>query len=544
MLNTKKDYQDCLIKMIKPLRKYYTKGKAGIKCGSTGVHYGDKTARIEAFARPLWGLGPLWGGKGECEDFDKIYLEGIINGTNPDHEEYWGIIEDFHQKIVETAAMGLALVLAPDKLWDPLTDKQKENLHKWLWQVNEVESVDNNWQFFAVLVNLGLKNVGTEYDEGIIKHAISRFNSFYLGNGWYSDGNTDQIDYYISFAMHFYSLIYAKVAEKDDPENSRIFKERAKKFAQDFIYWFAEDGSAIAFGRSLTYRFAQCCFWSACVFAGIEPFPMGVMKGIISRHIEYWMNLPIFDNDGILTIGYGYPNIAMSESYNAYGSPYWAMKSFLILALDDDHKFFKEKAQPLPKLEKLHVIPEARMVIQRINGYVTAITAGQWAGFEPVHTPEKYSKFAYSSKFAFSVPRSYYKLENAGSDSMLVFVSEDNMCYVRKKCIDYKISEDGCVYSEWSPCYGVNVKTNITPTDDGHIRKHVIECDRDWTVYDCSFAVINDIGVVTGKDGEEVTIDCTVNTNLLNTNTKMGAVKYNIKKGISEIVTKIIYPAD
>ena len=55
------------------------------------------------------------------------------------------------------------------------------------------------------------------------------------------------------------------------------------------------------------------------------------------------------------------------------------------------------------------------MVIQRVNGCVWAITAGQWANWNVIHVAEKYSKFVYSSKYAFSIPHSYYILENAGT---------------------------------------------------------------------------------------------------------------------------------
>lgn len=464
----KEDFHNCFIDILKPLQKCFTTGKAGIKCGATGVKYGEKTALFEAFARPLWGLAPFWGGKGSAGDFDKIYLEGIVTGTDPNHAEYWGEIEDYDQKLVETALIGLTLILAPNKIWEPLSEVQKDNFAKWLYQVNLVKCPDNNWNFFSVLVNLGLKNVGAPYDADKIKSAIARINSFYKGNGWYSDGATKQMDYYTAFAMHFYGLIYAKVMEHEDKGQSEIFKERAMLFAKDFIYWFAEDGSALAFGRSLTYRFAQCCFWSACVFAGIEPFSMGVMKGLISRHLEWWLNKPIFDSGGVLSIGYAYPNIGISEEYNAFGSPYWALKTFLILALDDEHKFFKAKPLPLPELDKVHIIQEANMIIQRMNGYVTALTAGQWVEWNMMHTAEKYSKFAYSSRYAFSVPRTYCKLDGAGMDSMLTFV-KDGMCFVRRKCLDCRIEADGTVYSKWSPYSGVMVETYITPTENGHM---------------------------------------------------------------------------
>lgn len=540
MLQSKQDFEKYLHKILEPLKKYYTPGKSGVKCGESGVHYGEKTAMMEGFARPLWGLGPLWCGGGTIREFDKIYLEGIINGTDPEHEEFWGKIKNGDQKLVETAPIGLAMILAPEIIWNPLNEKQKRNLCEWLWQVNTVSYADNNWNFFPVLVNLGLKTVGAEYDAEKIKFAISRIDSFYKGNGWYSDGNTKQVDYYIAFAMHFYGLIYAKVMEKEDVEHSQIFKERAMLFAKDFIYWFAEDGASIAYGRSLTYRFAQCSFWCACVFAGIEPFSIGVMKGIIVRHLEYWMKQPIFDNGGVLSIGYAYPNINISEEYNAFGSPYWALKAFLILALADNHTFFKQEALPLPDLDDIHIIKEANMVIQRINGYVVALTAGQWVEWNPMHVAEKYSKFAYSSKYAFCVPRTYCKIEGAGTDSMLVFIKDD-MCFVRRKCIEYKINDDGTIYSKWMPCSGIEVETYIIPTTKGHNRKHIIHSTEACIAYDCAFATADEKGDISGI-GEKVNIKCVPNTNLIENDARIQAVKYNISVGINEIETIVEYP--
>lgn len=540
MLHTKADFQDCLLGIIQPLQQRFTPGGAGIECGHTAAIYPEETVQLEAFARLLWGLAPLWGGGGSAGAFDRLYPAGIINGTDPGHAAYWGEIADFDQILVETAPIGLGLILAPDKLWEPLTAAQQSNLAAWLYQVNSVQCCNNNWNFFPVLVNLGLKNVGAPYDKDRLQSAIAHINSFYRGNGWYTDGNTKQADYYIAFAMHFYGLIYAKVMADEEKEQSAIFKERAMRFAQDFIYWFAQDGSALAFGRSLTYRFAQCCFWCACVFAGIEPFPMGVMKGIISRHLQWWLDNPIFDNGGVLSIGYAYPNLNMAEGYNAPGSPYWALKTFLILALDDDHAFFKAEPLPLPPLNSLHVIAGANMVLQRVNGYVVALTAGQWAEWNPMHVAEKYSKFAYSSKYAFSVPRSYCSLASAGTDSMLAFEA-DGMCYVRRKCLEHRLEADGTVYAKWSPYSGVMVETCITPTKDGHIRRHVVDCAGDCVAYDCAFSTPDDGGDIRG-DGECVVIDCMPNTNLISPKTQIKAVKYTFPKGRSRVETIVKYP--
>ena len=113
---------------------------------------------------------------------------------------------------------------------------------------------------------------------------MARIEDFYLGDGWYSDGKTAQRDYYISFAMHFYSLIYAGVMKKEDPERAAVYIQRGEMFAQDFMWWFARSGEAIPYGRSLTYRFAQTAFWAALAFSGSEAVPWGILRGLISRH--------------------------------------------------------------------------------------------------------------------------------------------------------------------------------------------------------------------------------------------------------------------
>jgi hypothetical protein len=129
MLHSKQDFIQCLNQIVDPLEKYFTPGRSGIKCGWSGSSYPDSTAKLEAFARALWGMAPLWGG-GNTSKLDPLFVQGIINGTDPDHPEYWGPIEDTRQALVETAPIGLALLLAPHVVWDPLTDKQKENFFK------------------------------------------------------------------------------------------------------------------------------------------------------------------------------------------------------------------------------------------------------------------------------------------------------------------------------------------------------------------------------------------------------------------------------
>ena len=85
----------------------------------------------------------------------------------------------------------------------------------------------------------------------------------------------------------------------------------------------AHNVNAIPYGRSMTYRFAQSCFWSALALADAKPEGMawGEIKHLLLSNIRSWMQLPIFDRGGVLTVGYVYPNLCISEGYIAPVSP-------------------------------------------------------------------------------------------------------------------------------------------------------------------------------------------------------------------------------
>ena len=61
-LKGKKDYQDLLLKLLEPLKKYISPGGARIRVPGAGACYSRDVIEMEAFARPLWGLVPFWAG--------------------------------------------------------------------------------------------------------------------------------------------------------------------------------------------------------------------------------------------------------------------------------------------------------------------------------------------------------------------------------------------------------------------------------------------------------------------------------------------------
>lgn len=249
-LHSKKDFQDCMLSILEPLKLYYSEEKARLTLGVTMAHYDIGATWMEAFSRPLWGLVPFWAGGGKEPEFEEIYRKGLTAGTDEKNPEYWGECTSFDQRFVEMAAISYGIMFAPEVVWDPLTEAQKENLCNYLNKINEHPLPVCNWILFAVLVNIAMKKVGRRYSPEMLEEYLEGLETFYLGEGWYQDGDSGQKDYYISFAIHFYSLIYAVIMEKDDPERAKKYKARAMEFAKQFIYWFDEEGEAIPFGIS------------------------------------------------------------------------------------------------------------------------------------------------------------------------------------------------------------------------------------------------------------------------------------------------------
>jgi hypothetical protein len=565
-LRTREDVQQAVRQLIEPLKPYYSKGSARVRIGNTSASYEDAVAGMEGFSRVLWGIMPLVAGGADSELWDHV-MQGIISGTDPEHEEYWGIISDYDQRIVEMAAFGLALAIAPDKVWDALNKQQQRNFADWLRQASERKAYDCNWLFFAVLVNLGLKEVGEPYDKAVVEENLERIDAFYMSDGWYADGVKAHSDYYVPFAIYYYGLFYAKLMEKEDPVRSKLYKSRAAKFAEDFIYWFAEDGSALPYGRSLAYRFAQSAFWSAMVYAEVDSLSSGVLKGLLLRNLRWWFKQPIFQRDGTLTIGYAYPNLIMAENYNSPCSPYWALKAFLPLALGEEHPFWQAEELPFPALNSVSVQPQPHLVIcrQPEKSHLVAFNTGHASTNEHTHTSAKYEKFAYSNIFGFSVPRAEWGLGQGAFDSMLALSEGDNIYRVKRK--NEESSIDGRqLYARWKPWTDVEIRTWLIAGTPWHIRVHRIDTGRALDAADGGFALglesleglprngsnlkdeqsalavcawgVSGIRVLYGS-GQPELIYPNSNTNLMNPRTVIPSVKSSMQPGTHWLVTAI-----
>ncbi|KAJ3551324.1 hypothetical protein NM688_g4770 [Phlebia brevispora] len=430
---TKDDLRNFLVGLLDPLAAHTSPGGARIQVGFTGTHFDEAAAQLEGFSRPIWGLASLLAGGGKYDGVER-WVRGFSNGTNPDHEEFWGNMRNKDQRMVECSAIGFSLAVAKEHLWDALEDAGKKHLETWLGGMNDKEMPNTNWLWFRVFSNLGLSKVGSpRFDGKRMKADLDHLDTFYIGGGWSRDGPEGivQLDYYSSsFAIQYAQLVYSKLAQAEDPDRCEEYRNRARQFAQDFVHYYDPEGRAIPFGRSLTYRFAMSSFWGAVAFADLDlpaPLTWGVVRGLQLRNIRWWAKQAgAYNADGTLTIGYVYPNQSMTENYNSPGSPYWCCKSFITLSLPLSHPFWAspEESYPASLLNTVKVLKHPFHIACSLSGHTYILSSGQQCSYPVKNSAAKYGKFGYSSAFGYSVAVGNGTLEEAGGDGALA-LSDD-----------------------------------------------------------------------------------------------------------------------
>lgn len=484
-LKSRDDVSRAVIDLFKPLLSYFSEGGARVRLNAAGAIFDRAAADLEGFARPLWGIVPFVAGGGDFPHWD-LYRRGLANGTDPGHPEYWGDLAERNQRLVELAAIGFALALVPEYIWSPLDETAQQTVAAYLLRARDLEFVDNNWKFFRVLIDLGLERVGIDFDRTKTETYLDELEAFDIGQGWYRDGPVRRVDHYIPFAMHFYGLIYTVLAKGDDARKDR-FRTRVRTFAGDIRHWFGPDGAALAFGRSQTYRFAAGGFWGALAFADVEALPWPEIKGYYMRHIRWWSRMPIAERDGVLSIGYGYPNLLMSESYNSAGSPYWALKFFLPLALPEDHPFWVAEEAPMPEFAEPVPLKEPGMVAMHTPGNVVILSSGQQHD-KMRGANEKYSKFIYSTRYAFNIEADDRNFSAASFDGMLG-LSDDGVHFRMRETLEEALIAGDRLYSRWRPWPDVAVETWLLPANPWHIRIHRIATPRRLRAVEGGFAI-------------------------------------------------------
>jgi len=272
---------------------------------------------------------------GEKVELEEIVRSGLISGTDTNSPGYWGSITHRDQRICEAADVALSIWLVRDHLWLDLSPKQREKIMNWLLSVNGKKVWDSNWHLFPVIINVVANALGYRNDKMGMKLHYERCKSFYRGEGWFSDGPSDVIDYYNVWGFHYILFWLDKIDPHFDPE---FIRGSLSQFLKSYIYFLSPEGFPIL-GRSICYRMAA----SVPLIAGHIQDPTMVDAGLAQRALDSLWGDFISKGavaQGNVTQGYYKKDYRFLDNYSGPGSCLWALRSLVL-------SFFCPEGSPL-----------------------------------------------------------------------------------------------------------------------------------------------------------------------------------------------------
>ena len=370
-------------KLLAPLVGRMRPGAAFIPLEGVASNHGVKADELEAFARPCL-LASHWlaarGGEEQGFTRDEVaqwFREGLLAGTDPARETYWGATTNYHQHSVEMGALVLALEMARDWLWTPLSDAERRQVLRWFRTVRGIGLHRNNHLFFGVLPLCFLirEGAGSRGDSALVFQWLDMLEQMHLGGGWFLDGMNETVDYYNAYAFHYYGLWWGRLYGEMDPARAERWREYSKPFLNDYAHFFAASGENVPFGRSLTYRFAASAPFGLAHLCGVDALPPGQSRQICTRNLRFFLDrLPESEP---LSVGWVDEFPALAEAYSCAASPYWAAKAFAPLLIDPSEPFWQAEAEPIPADGEpfARPLPTIGMVVRSVDGEVELFNA-------------------------------------------------------------------------------------------------------------------------------------------------------------------------
>jgi hypothetical protein len=328
---------------------------------------------------------------------DETALERYADGLAAGVWGVWPRIEDRGQPLVEAASIALALRLTRPLLWDRLDDPVRQRAAAWLADGLTAEAWPCNWELFPVTVGGFLQEIGHQPEESrkAIDRGLERIEDWYLGGGWYTDGDGRKFDYYNGWAMHLYPVLHAWLAS--DERLLDLYGGRLSRHLEDYARLFGGDGAPLHQGRSLTYRFATTAPLWLGALTGRTPLTPGETRRLASGALKYFLERDAVDTNGLLTLGWHGPDEAVLQGYSGPASPYWASKGFLGLLLPAEHEVWTSAEEPAPaeRADALTAIAAPNWLVQstRSDGVVRLHNHGS----EDVRYDPYYTRLAYST---------------------------------------------------------------------------------------------------------------------------------------------------
>tara|TARA_B100001123_G_scaffold449902_1_gene617393 strand:- start:3097 stop:5007 length:1911 start_codon:yes stop_codon:yes gene_type:complete len=414
-----REWQDRAWRLLAPLEALMQSGRADLPIKGKASDHDLNADRVESFSRPLllfahWrnslGQNTEEGDLEKAKPFELWFRQALVLGTDPDSDHFWGWSSNFHQHSVEMGLLAIGFELSRDWLWSSLEDGEKKKLLQWLESDVGNGHHWNNHMFFGIFVMEFLlrENCGYPSYRSVIDRWYRDLEGMYLGDGWFMDGMNQSVDFYNAYAWHYYSLWWIHLYGESDPARCEWWKDKTRLFLQDYPLFFNEQGEQPAFGRSITYRFNATAPFGMAQLLGVSPVEPGLARNICECNMDFFLEKPIFQEQGCLSMGWYDPFEDMVETYSCGGSPYWASKAFSPLLIPLNNPFWSASEESIPAaISDQSVAAEAPgLIVRTVAGESEIINVGsQIASCNIRFGTWKWGKLSYRSGVGFLISR-------------------------------------------------------------------------------------------------------------------------------------------
>jgi len=311
---------------------------------------------LEAVGRIVCGIAPWLNLPQEIsqegklrEKYKGLTKNAISNLVNPKSRDYI----DFglgNQALVDAAYLAQGLLRAP-KLWEALGSEVQIKLLAEIKKTRQFKPAKNNWLLFASMIETFLLIYDNDYNKNRLYYGVRKFiKSYYIGDGFYGDGQDFSMDHYNSFVIHPMLMDILNHIEKQGLKNSKTYKAkqvpRYKRYIEIQERMISPEGAYPVFGRTLICRFgtfhalAQASLLDLLA-NNISPSQVrGALNAGLKRHMESDSNS---DSEGFMTVGFNGTQETMAEHYVSSGSAYHCRRILLPLGLSNNHPCWMDR---------------------------------------------------------------------------------------------------------------------------------------------------------------------------------------------------------
>ena len=320
-----------------------------------------RVAYLECFGRTIAGTAPWLALDTPGADkpirikLREYALQAYENSVNPNSPDYLDWPVGHGQMLVDSAYYTQAFIRAPI-LWKQQSTKTQQRIVKEIKSLRKITPPYTNWLLFAAMNEAFLMSINEQYDPIRLDLALRKFQEWYVGDGWFADGEKFAFDYYGSYVIHPMLLDILEVMAAHDSyfwqgninELLATHIKRSQRFAEHLERLISPSGTYPPVGRSLTYRTAAFQPLAQLALKNLLPesLPPGQVRAAMRAvHERIFSHPSNFSDDGFLNIGFAGANPELGDWYSNNGSMYITSASFLALGLPNTDPYWQSPAE-------------------------------------------------------------------------------------------------------------------------------------------------------------------------------------------------------